>query len=290
MSYFILFLWQLALFVTAIGIPTKVPGDSRVSVAFDRIPILRYEDNWVCVQKPPGISVHATSAAGRRRNERTLCSLVRKQLGRKVYPVHRLDHRTSGAILLAFDATTCGILHGQLKRSTKEYVALVRGQWKYNTTSVTIDVPLKVNSTLKDAITEFSFVASSDYNNLPYTLLLCRPLTGRTHQIRRHAYHLGHPILGDSEHGDSRVNRQWRTERGLNRLALHCLSIQLMDSSDACLAPIPMDLRCVLMADIQLWDTASRKEPRLNLEAIDERGGSFGRNYKKRQMDNEETQ
>ena len=251
-----------------------------------RIPVIRYEDDWVCVNKPAGISVHRTAST--RRNEVTLKSILKKQLARKVYPVHRLDHRTSGAILFAFDAATCGQIHDKLRNGEKDYIALLRGEWKYDTPSVTIDDPLKVDGVLKDAETVFTLVASSSFRDMPCSLVMCHPKTGRTHQIRRHAYHLGHPMLGDSQHGDSRVNRLWRTQRGLNRLALHCLSIHLAEEDAPCIAPLSPELRAVLEEDETMWQSIMEFDPRFGFDSVDERGGTFGRNYRKQQNKQEE--
>jgi tRNA pseudouridine65 synthase len=78
------------------------------------------------------------------------------------------------------------------------------------------------------------------------TLVAVEPVTGRTHQIRRHAFALGMPILGDTQHGDTKVNRWWR-ERFANfqRLALHCLAIDNLElhsdhsQGETIVAPLP---------------------------------------------------
>lgn len=219
-----------------------------------------------------------------------MSTLLKRQLARKVFPVHRLDHRTSGAILFAFDSQTCGQLQQALTFSTrsrsrstnntrvsinngeivegskKEYIALLRGDWKRkfgNQEQVIINKPLNVKGISKDATTTFKLLTSypgnddndddndndddddskSINNNSNHdgygnetiiysppsacSLVLCTPETGRTHQIRRHAYAMGFPVIGDSRHGDSKINRWWRENRNLNRLFLHCLSLDL---------------------------------------------------------------
>ncbi len=83
------------------------------------------------------------------------------------------------------------------------------------------------------------------------------------------------PIIGDSAHGDSKVNRWWRQERGLDRLALHCLSISLPDPLETIVAPLEGSLAEVLRAE-PLWAEALDREPRLGLEPVDERSGSRG--------------
>ena len=123
-------------------------------------------------------------------------------------------------------------------------------------------------------------------DDLPCSLITARLLTGRQHQIRRHAFHMGMPILGDTQHGSSRDNRWWRRNRQLHRLALHCLSLHLPsigsndnddNGVDIC-APLPEDFKAVLEQDalFDLWTTACRKEPRRTTPFIDIRTGTLG--------------
>jgi len=253
--------------VLALSVPKKVRP---------RISVLRYNDAWVCVNKPAGVTMNRSKNT--KRSEFVLTSAVKKQLARKVFPVHRLDHRTSGAILFAFDSKTCGELHESLSQGTKEYIALLRGPWRYSKGTVIVDKPLmdaNANTT-KTAITNFTMLATQDNA----TLVLCRPVTGRTHQIRRHAREMGQPVIGDTQHGNSKVNRWWREHRNLKRLALHSLSISL-DDDDVIVAPLSPELKEVLEKE-PLWSEAIVKEPRLLLEPVDERGGTHGRHYRKR--------
>lgn len=192
------------------------------------------------------------------RSQLVLSTLLKRQLARKVYPVHRLDHRTSGAILFAFDSNTCSNLHKALtfgdsrmingnmvEGSKKEYVALLRGDWKNkfgDVKEIVIDKPLDVKGISKEARTTFRILASYSgdvqkhcdessllMNHPPSacSLVLCYPHTGRIHQIRRHANAMSCPVIGDTQHGDTKVNRWWRENRNLNRLFLHCLNLDL---------------------------------------------------------------
>ena len=174
----------------------------------------------------------------------------------------------------------------------------------------------------KDASTDFYFLSSmtakdddvdgpsakdetgsstaARYVNKSLTLLLCHPRTGRTHQIRRHLQKaLAAPIIGDVEHGDSRSNRYWRESIGLDRLGLHCWYLGLppleaassspsSSEGDAdvieCLAPLTLDFVLALRHEKlgPLWSEARSMEPRLGMEPYDERGGTFGRNFRRR--------
>jgi tRNA pseudouridine65 synthase len=294
-----------------------------------RIPILSYKDNYVIVSKPAGVSMHKTGMKlwGHAAKFPSLEKLIRKQLSRKPYLVHRLDHRTSGAVLMGFDSQTAGKLHGRLRGdgAVKLYIALVRGDLRERFASsnaagerlagihhlygkITIDLPIIADDVEKEAITDFYFLSSIDLNdkfasnegtsievpfsNKALSLLLCRPRTGRIHQIRRHLVKgLNSPVIGDTEHGDSRVNRFWRETIGLDRLALHCWHLYLPpigqndesfedDEVIQCIAPLPDDFADALHHPElkQLWNEATQLEPRLKMQHYDERGGTFGRN------------
>jgi tRNA pseudouridine65 synthase len=194
--------------------------------------------------------------------------------------VHRLDHRTSGASLLTFDSGTAGLLHdAAIRKGQKKYIALVRGEWGHPN-EIIVDRPLKVQDEIKEAKTKFTLLTTTGDEDERSSLLLCEPLTGRTHQIRRHAHFINHPIIGDTQHGDSKINRWWRENKGLNRLALHCWSIEfrLNEEQHICMAPLSEDFQEVLQKT-PLWGPAIIKEPQLAMKPYDERGGSNGRNY-----------
>ncbi|EED86957.1 predicted protein [Thalassiosira pseudonana CCMP1335] len=291
----------------------------------------------------------------------------RRQLSRKPYLVHRLDHRTSGAVIVGFDSKSAGVLHGRLRggEARKLYVALVRGDLRERfrqaaadgccdgglsailperndveeaskmknvekaqtyvaseyTTKITVDLPINVKvdgvDVEKDATTDFYFIASmcldeddsgranDDTAKVPFTnkavsLILCHPITGRTHQIRRHARKaFSSPVVGDREHGDSRVNRFWREKVGLDRLTLHCWYLDLPQAEEdcvedrrgvdavmeevsktriQCMAPLPPDFATALKHEKlkPLWEEVLRMEPRLAMEPYDERGVKEG--------------
>ena len=176
---------------------------------------------------------------------------------------------------------------------------------------ITVNIPIKVDGNEKEAQTDFYFLSSMDIEDenegeddnedegntttTPYitkslTLLLCRPRTGRSHQIRKHVRKaFNAPIIGDSEHGDSRVNRFWRTNIGLDRMGLHCWYINLPPSDEneseiECMAPLPVDFTEALHHKMlqPLWKEATFIQPLLKREPYDERGGSYGRSYSHR--------
>ena len=100
----------------------------------------------------------------------------------------------------------------------------------------------------RDADTRCKFVAGTDNGVARASIVVCRLRTGRWYQIRKHLNGLSHPILGDSTHGNSATNREWKA-RGLpgQRLYLHLVQIQLL-ATDA--TPGGLDVRCKLPEDI----------------------------------------
>lgn len=231
--------------------------------------ILAEGDRWVAVAKPPALLTHRTprfalDAALQR---------LRDQLGQRVYPVHRLDRGASGLLLFTTDAEVVHPLHEALRAGRKRYLALCRGQWGGPLAGGAEGV-VRVESLLlddnrlpKEACTDVEALGSCAEPRS--CLLAAEPRTGRFHQVRRHVRDLGHPILGDNDHGDSRVNRWWREERGLRRLALHCATVELA------LPGGPLTLRCPLFADLHrvlqalpLWEEAVAREPVLGLPPL----------------------
>jgi 23S rRNA pseudouridine955/2504/2580 synthase len=142
--------------------------------------------------------------------------------------VHRLDRDTSGLILIARRPAVLRELHALLRGDGvhKEYLALVAGRWPRSLHEV--EAPLEKNVLRsgermvrvagggKAALTRFRVIEL-----LPgATLVRAEPVTGRTHQIRVHAAHAGHPLLGDEKYQGER-ERALARELGLKRLFLH---------------------------------------------------------------------
>lgn len=161
--------------------------------------ILFEDEHLVAIDKPAGMIVHA----GRDPEgpEWIAMKRLRDQLGRQVYPVHRLDRPTSGVLLFALDARTNGLTQKSFeqRRVVKTYHAIVCGiapeAWCCETPlSATPDEPLK------EARTEFRRLRSSTVSGDPalkLSLIEVQPRTGRFHQIRRHLLEAGFPIVGD---------------------------------------------------------------------------------------------
>ncbi|MFT5484898.1 MAG: 23S rRNA pseudouridine955/2504/2580 synthase, partial [Halieaceae bacterium] len=153
--------------------------------------------------------------------------------------VHRLDRETSGCILLAGRRSALRELHRQFREREveKHYLALVQGQWP--TALKRVDAPLlkttseagermvKVHRDGQSAVTQFKVLQR--FTNA--TLVQASPVTGRTHQIRVHALHAGHPLFGDDRYGERSANKACR-QQGLKRLFLHAASLSFTNMAD----------------------------------------------------------
>lgn len=210
-----------------------------------RLSVLYRDQAIVAVDKPSGLSVHR----GWDGERDVAMTRLRDQLGRHVYPVHRLDRGTSGVLLFALSAEVAASLGRILAegRAEKSYVALVRG---VPPISGTIDHPLPAGEDHHDkrvsAVTDFWRLETFGR----YSLVEARPRTGRLHQVRRHLKHIACPIIGDVNYGKGEHNRLFRASYGLHRLFLHAATLRLPHPETGHIleihAPLPPELAAVL--------------------------------------------
>jgi len=186
------------------------------------IPILWQDESALVVDKPAGLLVHNSRYAGPR--ERTLHQILKAQLGQPVFPVHRLDRATSGILLYVWRSSQAQPWHRQLQdpSSEKTYVALVRG---YVTEEVGIDHALKEGTKLLVARSRVIPLLQSKAERCSMVGITIE--TGRRHQVRRHLRHISHPILGDTTYGRGDINRYYRANFDLHRLALHAWTLKI---------------------------------------------------------------
>ena len=195
-------------------IEIDVPENKPLEVKAEDIPLdIVYEDNDILIiNKQQGIVVHPSNGHW----EHTLVNAILHHcndlsgINGVIRPgiVHRIDKDTSGLICVAKNDKAHNFLAEQLKDHTmaRDYIALVRGVIQEN--SGTIDMPIgrdknnrqkmavsKENS--KNAITHFKVLKRFSNN----TLIECKLVTGRTHQIRVHMAHIGYPVEGDPLYG-----------------------------------------------------------------------------------------
>lgn len=206
------------------------------------IPVLACGSRWMVVDKPCGLSIHNDPG-------RDLCALVlaavrtgrlpivRRDLA-AVHAVHRIDRDTSGIVMLAGDAETLAFLGRQFaaKAVRKRYLAVVHGRfqgpvpdrdridwtWPLTDAAAGRNDPVGKGRRMPCA-TRCRIVAFSRH----YSLVACEPLTGRKHQIRRHAKLAGHPVVGDRRYGSVRSLAYLRRHHDFSRLALHAHSLSI---------------------------------------------------------------
>lgn len=165
------------------------------------IPLLHVDDDLLVVDKPAGMLV--VPAPGR--SGPTVVDALSRQLGQRVFAVHRLDEDTTGALVVALtDAARAG-LETQFAEHLVErlYLALVRGA--PTPAAGRIRSQLRAEGDLVRVVTHGGQNAITHYETLErrgrYTLLCCRLETGRRNQIRAHLQALGHPLAGDRKYG-----------------------------------------------------------------------------------------
>jgi tRNA pseudouridine65 synthase len=203
--------------------------------------ILWQDDTALAVNKPSGLLVHNSYFAGPK--EYSLRQMVGDQLGQQVYPVHRLDRPTSGVLIFVKQRQWAQPWHEQLTSvsSQKTYLALVRG---HLTASAIIDHPIKEGDVRREARSHVAPLLSSSVDRC--SLVQVQIETGRKHQVRRHLNHISHPIIGDTTYGQGAINRQYRAQYDLLRLALHAWRLDIIhpetNETLRLFASIPADL------------------------------------------------
>ena len=217
-----------------------------------------FEDARLLVlNKPTGVASHGGSGISHGAIE-TLRALRPQQ---NLELVHRLDRDTSGLLIVAKKRSALTELQALMREEggtgiNKRYLTLLVGRMPDGTMSV--DAPLhvglrqggerhvQVNAIGKESVSHFKVLERSG----GHSYCEVRIETGRTHQIRVHAQHIGHPVAGDDKYGDEAVNKRLREQTGLRRLFLHAASLEFaLDagrSPYALHAPLADDLAAAL--------------------------------------------
>lgn len=197
-----------------------------------QLEILFEDEHIIIVNKPNNILIH-NSYYARNIKDKTLLDLLLKQYGSTFYPVHRLDRKTSGVLVLAKQKEDVSVFQALFNNNQiqKAYIGIVRG---FLNAPITIDTPVKNPDTqlYKDAFT-FCEPLCTTLLNIPvhpyetsrYSLVKLKPATGRMHQLRIHMNKISHPIVGDYTYGDRFHNRMFENEFRCKNLFLHACSL-----------------------------------------------------------------
>jgi 23S rRNA pseudouridine955/2504/2580 synthase len=224
-------------------------GEAQPAPHF-KLPILFEDDFLVAIDKPAGLAVHGGSGIAHGVIE-SLRSM--RPDARFLELVHRLDRETSGVLLVAKKRSALTALHEKLRERDmdKRYLVGVAGRFRNEKQRVKLalakrDAPdggkrVSVSETGQEAETVFRLRERRD----DMSLLEAELLTGRTHQIRVHLAHIGHPVLADDRYGDFELNRALR-KRGLKRMFLHAARLEFLHPATeeklVIESPLPADL------------------------------------------------
>jgi 23S rRNA pseudouridine955/2504/2580 synthase len=215
-----------------------------------------YEDAKLLVlNKPAGVAVHGGSGI----SFGVIEALRALRPDEHLELAHRLDRDTSGCLIVARGTASLRVLHALFREEDttfeKRYLTLLKGPWDLG--KKRIDAPLRtdtrvggertvrVDASGKPSLSDFRPV---QFFGKRATLMEVSLLTGRTHQIRVHALHAGHPVAGDEKYGDPGFNEEMRAF-GLNRMFLHAHSVSFdwpEGGQFSVNAPLPAELAAVV--------------------------------------------
>jgi RluA family pseudouridine synthase len=240
-----------AVLSSAIVFQQSDKGNIMIIINFKsiQIPVLASAKGWLAVDKPSGLTVHNDTG-------NDLCSIAQDYIQKKsnifkeicldtdfgIHPVHRLDKETSGVILLAADRKTFTYLSKQFEARTvkKQYIALLHGPFA----PLTISTKSEKNNPWESWQSPLAKDAGGRKNpagsgkkqpcqtryrvmdqSVHYTMVEVELLTGRKHQIRRHAKLAKHPVVGDTRYGSERSVKFLKENCAFDRLGLHARSL-----------------------------------------------------------------
>lgn len=188
--------------------------------------IVYQDDHLIAINKPHGLLVHRSSIANDAKE--FALQLLRDQVNRHVSPVHRLDRKTGGLLLFAFEKDVEIAMQQQFMNGgvQKKYLAVLRG---HAPDQLDIDYPLaKENGTIQEAFTSFVTlkraeldIAFGKHPTSRYSLVEASPTTGRMHQLRKHFAHIFYPIIGDRKHGCNKQNKFFKEQWEMTTMLLH---------------------------------------------------------------------
>ncbi|MGZ6289664.1 MAG: RluA family pseudouridine synthase [Bdellovibrionota bacterium] len=196
-----------------------------------KLVVLKQEKTFVAIHKPAGFVTYADSPE---QSSISAQAVAERQLKKKLFPVHRIDKDTCGALVFAASPAQAKNLTALFRTRSvkKKYLAIVHGLPE---AQGLITKPLERNKSkvTENAETDYVRLATTeveiDGEKRKYSLVRCEPRTGRYHQLRRHLRAIGCPIIGDKEHGNSWDNERFLRKFGVKRTLLSAVYLAFPD-------------------------------------------------------------
>ena len=233
--------------------PEERPSPALVPEPFD-LPVIYEDEAFLIVNKPPGM---ATMPSPDHRSGTLANALVhyyeKRNIAAAAHIVTRLDVNTSGLVLVARNRHIHHLFNLQHEKRAiqKEYLALAVGVFQEKKGTIEAPIARKKGSIIERVVSPEGQYACTIFEVLEqfhdFALVKLQLITGRTHQIRVHLAHIGHPVLGDDLYGAGPST--------LTRHALHCYKLTfphpLTGKMESFTAPLPADMQAVIGKNIQ---------------------------------------
>lgn len=231
--------------------PVRVAGKTVPKAKPLELPIVFEDASLLVVDKPSGMAVHGGSGVSFGVIEQLRAARPQEKV---LELAHRLDRDTSGLLVVAKKRGALVELHRMLRDGEVEkvYVAVAKGRWQGGARELRESLHKYVNAKgeRRVSVRDDGQIAVTRVKPLKlgeqFSLLELRLMTGRTHQIRVHLAHAGHPVLGDGKYGDFELNRAL-ARQGMKRLLLHARRLAFRHPVDGGAirleSPLPEDLR-----------------------------------------------